>query len=71
MFYSESDRFHHAETGCSAVPRIDINMSAPEAFWTMIGVPISFHGCATVRTGKIFNVALESFAHGLAPVRVA
>lgn len=71
MFYSEPNRFHHAATGCSTVPRIDINMSAPEAFWTMIGVPISFHSSAAVCTGEIFNVALESFTHRLLPILVS
>ena len=68
MFYGEADRFHHAETGGSAVTRMNIDVSAPEAFWTVVGIAISFDGIATMRTREIFNVALESFAHSSARV---
>ena len=71
VFYREPDRCHHAVAGCGAVAGFHIDMSAPEAFWTMIGIAISCDSRATVRTGKIFNVALESFAHWFAPVPVA
>ena len=68
MFYREPNRFHHTATGCRAITGMNIDMSAPEAFWAMIGIAISFHGGATVCTGEIFNVALESFAHSSARV---
>ena len=68
MFYRESDRFHHAETGCSAVAGIDIDVSAPEAFWTVVGIAVSFYGGTTVRADEIFIIALESFAHSSARV---
>jgi hypothetical protein len=63
VFYGKPDRFHQAATGCGAVARVDIDVSAPEAFWTVVGVAISFDSGATVCTGEIFNVALESFVH--------
>ena len=71
MFYREPDRLHHAMTKCRTVARVDIDVSAPETFWTVIGVPISFHNSATVHTDEIFDVALEPFAHRFASVRVA
>ena len=71
VFYREPDRFHHAVAGCGAVAGININMSAPEAFWTVIGIAVSCDGSTAMYTDKIFNVALKSFAHRLAPVRVA
>lgn len=71
MFYREPDRFHHAATGCSTVSGIDIDVSAPEAFWAVVGITVSCDGSTTISTDEIFDVALESFAHRLAPIRVA
>ena len=67
VFYSKSDRFHHALTKCSSIAGVDIDVSAPEAFWTMIGITVSYDLSATMCAGKIFNVALEFFLHSLAP----
>ena len=68
MLYGKPYRFHHALTERGSVAGIDINMSAPETFWTVIGVAISRDGGTTMYAGEIFNVALESFVHWLAPV---
>ena len=67
MFYGKSDGFHQATTGCRAIARVHIDVSAPEAFRAVVGVAVSFDGGATVRAGEIFNVALESFVHWDAP----
>ena len=67
MFYGEPDRFHQAATGCRTIAGVHIDVLTPEAFGTVIGVTISFDGGATVCTGEIFNVALESFVHWGAP----
>ena len=63
MFYGESDWFHQATTERSAVSGINIDVLAPEAFWTVVGVAVSFDSRATMRAGEIFNVALKSFIH--------
>lgn len=63
MFYREPNRFHHTATGGSAVAGIDIDMSAPETFWAMIGITVSCDGGTTISADEIFDVALESFAH--------
>ena len=48
-------------TGRRSVAGIHVNMSAPEAFWTVIGVAVPLDGGTTLRTDEIFNVALEFF----------
>ncbi len=63
VFYGELYRFHQAATGCRTVARVDIDVSAPETFRTVVGVAVSFDGSATVCAGEIFDVALESFVH--------
>lgn len=67
VFYSKPDWFHHTLTKCSSVAGVDIDVSAPEAFRTVIGITVSYDLSATMCAGKIFNVALESFLHSLAP----
>jgi len=71
VFYREPNRFHHTATGCSTVSRIDIDVSAPEAFWAVVGITVSCDGGTTISADEIFDVALESFAHGFTPIRVA
>ncbi len=63
MLYGKSYGFHHALTERSSVAGVDINVSAPEAFWTVIGVAVSLDSSTTMRAGEIFNVALEFFVH--------
>ena len=67
MLYGKSYRFHHALTERGSVAGVDIDVSAPEAFWTVIGVAVARDGGATMCAGEIFNVALEFFVHWLAP----
>lgn len=66
MFYSKAYRFHQAVTGRGSVPRIHVNVAAPEAFWTVIGVAVPFDSGTTMRADEIFNVALKFFVHWLA-----
>ena len=61
VFQGESDWLHQAATGCRSVAGIHIDVSAPEALWTVIGVAVSLDGNTTVHAGEIFNVALEFF----------
>ena len=63
MFHSEPDRFHQTSTGGGSVAGVYIDVSAPEAFWTVVGVAVSFDGNTTMGAGKVFNVALEFFVH--------
>ena len=63
VLYGEPDGLHQSETRRSPVTRIHIDVSAPEAFWAVVGVAVSFDSCATMCTGEIFNVALKSFGH--------
>ena len=67
MFYSKAYRFHQAATGRGSVAGVHINVSAPEALWTVIGVTATLDGGTTLRAGKVFNVALEFFVHRLVP----
>ena len=41
VFYGKAYRFHQTVTGCGSVAWVDINVSAPETFWTVIGVAVS------------------------------
>ena len=68
-FYSEAYRLHQAATGCGSVAGVHVNMSAPEAFWTVIGVTVTFDGGTTMCTGEILNVALEFFVHEIIVLR--
>lgn len=61
VFYRKAYRLHQAVTGRRSVAGIHVNVLAPEAFWTVIGVAVSLDGGTTLRAGKIFNVALEFF----------
>ena len=67
MFYSKVYRFHQAVTGRRAVAGIHVNVLAPEAFWTVIGIAVPLDGGATLCAGEIFNVALEFLVHWLIP----
>ena len=68
MFYSKVYRFHQTVTGRRAVAGVHVNVSAPEAFWTVIGVAVPLDSGTTMRANEIFNVALEFFVHRLIPV---
>ena len=61
MFYSKAYRFHQAVTGRGSVAGIHVNVLAPEAFWTVIGIAVPLDGGATLCAGEIFNVALKFF----------
>ena len=63
MLYSKRYRCHHALTERGSVAGVDINVSAPETFWTVVGIAISLDGGTTLGTDEIFNVALEFFVH--------
>ncbi len=63
MLYSKRYGFHHALTKCGSVAGVDIDVSAPEAFWTVVGVAVARDGGTTLYAGEIFNVALEFFVH--------
>lgn len=63
MLYSKRYRFHQPTTGRGPVAGIHVNMLAPETFWTVVGVAVSFDGGATLGAGEIFNVALKFFVH--------
>ena len=63
MLYGKSYRFHHALTERGSVAGVDIDMSTPETFWTVVGVTVACDGGTTMYAGEIFNVALESFVH--------
>ena len=65
MFYRKAYRFHQAVTGRGSVAGIHVNVLAPEAFWTVIGIAVPLDGGATLCAGEIFNVALEFFLHRL------
>ena len=65
VFYGEPYRFHHALTERGSVAGVDIDMSAPEAFWAVIGVTVSRDSSTAMCAGEVFNMALESFIHRL------
>ena len=66
VLYGKPYRFHHALTERGSVARVNINMLAPEALRTVVGVAVSTDGGTTMRASKVFNVALEFFVHWLA-----
>ena len=63
VFYSKAYRFHQAATGRGSVTGIHINMPAPQAFWTVIGVAVSSDRGTTMLANEVFNVTLEFFVH--------
>ena len=63
MLYGKPYRFHHALTGRGSVAGVNINVSAPETFWAVIGVAISLDRSTTMGADEIFNMALEFFVH--------
>ena len=67
MFYGKVYRFHQAATGRGSVAGVYVNVLAPEAFWTVIGVAVPLDGDTTTCTDEIFNVPLEFFVHWLVP----
>ena len=67
MLYGKRYRFHHALTERGSVAGVDIDVSTPEALWTVIGVAVSLDGSTTMCAGEIFDVAFEFFVHWLAP----
>ena len=67
MFYRKVYRLHQAVTGRRSVAGIHVNVSAPEAFRTVIGVAVTLNSSTTLRADEIFNVALEFFVHWLVP----
>ncbi len=71
VFYGKTYRFHQTVTGCGTVAGVDINVLAPETFWTVIGVAVSFNSSTTLYAGEIFNVALEFFVHWSALIFLA
>ena len=67
VLYGKRHRFHHTFTERGSVAGVDINVSAPETFWAVIGVAVALDGDTTMCAGEIFNVALEFFVHSLVP----
>jgi len=65
VFYRKAYRFHQAATERGSVAGIHVNMPTPETFRTVIGVAVPLNSSTTLRTGEIFNVALEFFLHWL------
>lgn len=65
VFYRKAYRFHQAETGRGSVAGVHVNMPAPEAFRTVIGIAVPLDGGTTLHAGKVFNVALKFFVHRL------
>jgi len=65
VFYRKVYRFHQAVTGRGSVPGIHVNVLAPEAFWTVIGIAVPLDGGATVSADEIFDVTLKLFVHWL------
>ena len=63
VLYGEFYRFHQPPTRRGSVAGIHVNVLAPETFWTVIGVAVSFDGRPTLLAGEIFNAALEFFVH--------
>lgn len=63
MLYSKRYRFHHTLTERGSVAGVDINVSAPETFWAVIGVAVSVDSNTALCAGEIFNVALKFFVH--------
>ena len=52
-------RLHESTAGRQPIARVDINMFAPEALGTMVGIPVSAHLCPTVFADKIFLLTNE------------
>ena len=64
VLYGEFYRFHQPPTGRGSVTGIHVNVLAPETFWTVIGVAVSFNSRPTMFADEIFNAALKFFVHG-------
>ena len=62
-FDGKSHRLHRAAAARRAIAWVYIDVLAPEAFGTVIGVAIALRGEATVDAGKVFETPLELPAH--------
>lgn len=63
VFYRKAYWFHQAETGRRSVAGVHVNMPAPEALRTVIGIAVPLDSGTTLHADKIFNVALKFFLY--------
>src|SRR5271166_5800896 len=54
---------HHTFTNRLTITRIHIDMLAPEAVRTVVGVSVTFHERSAVLTNKVFYRSLEFLCH--------
>jgi hypothetical protein len=54
---------HEAATRVRSVPRIYVDMLAPETFWTVIGIPRPVDEMGAMLAGEIFFCSFESHAN--------
>ena len=71
MFHGKSYWLHQPAARLSAIARINIYMLTPETLRAVIGVTISLYKCPAISAGKIFNVTLKFFVHGLVPISLS
>lgn len=58
-FVLEADGAHQAFAGGSAIPRVDVDVLAPQAGGTVIGVAIALHAHAAVPAVEVLDRSLE------------
>lgn len=56
----DSYRLHHAATLSSPVAGVNIDVFAPQALRTVVGIPCSLHLSLAMLTDEIFGAALKS-----------
>jgi len=55
----DPDGFHHAAAVGCAIPGIDIDMLAPEAFRAVVGVARPLHGMPAMLAGEVLDGTYE------------
>ena len=57
------DGFHEPLAHSRTVTGVYIDMLAPQALWTMVGVAIAHDGGTAVSAGKVFGISYKSGRH--------
>lgn len=63
--HCQPERFHHAPASGGPIARMNIDMPAPQADRTMIGVAIAKHLDVAVAAGEVFDGASEALGHSV------
>src|SRR4051812_40083645 len=55
---------HQSIASCSTIPRINVDMLAPQTAWAVVCIPVTGDMRAAMIAREVFNTALEKFVGG-------